>query len=149
VSARTDFDQDGLGDDCDSDDDGDAVDDTADNCPRLSNPGQADLDRDGLGDDCDADDDADQVADGVDLCARSVIPETTVPTAGLGEGRYALIDGDGMFDTVGVAGEGFTVTRTRGCTCAQVIALASGGKDGHYKHGCSAELIRGFVEAHP
>jgi hypothetical protein len=147
--SQADFDQDGLGDDCDNDDDGDAVDDSVDNCLRLSNPDQADFDHDGLGDDCDSDDDADQVADGVDLCVSSMIPETTVPTVSLVAGRYALVNGDGLFDTVGGAGEGFTIAQTRGCTCAQVIALASGEKDGHYKHGCSADLIRAFIAAHP
>jgi hypothetical protein len=140
--AQADFDHDGNGDDCDPDDDGDAVDDSADNCLELSNPGQEDFDRDHVGDACDPDDDEDSVA-------WSVIPETSVPTVALGAGRYALVDGDAVFDTAGTAGFRFTTAQTRGCACAQILALSSGEKAGHLKHGCSAELIQAFIAAHP
>ncbi len=48
----TDTDFDGIPDDCDPDDDGDAVPDTDDNCPLTYNPGQGDCDGDGVGDAC-------------------------------------------------------------------------------------------------
>lgn len=89
------------------------------------------------------------VDDDADLCAASVIPETSVPAVGLVEGRYALVNGDEVFDTVGSTGETFTMAQTRGCSCAQVLAPSSGDKNGHYKHGCSGDLIRGFIAAHP
>ncbi len=41
------------GDSCDVDDDGDAVQDAGDNCPKVANKDQADTDGDGLGDLCD------------------------------------------------------------------------------------------------
>ena len=47
-----------------TDNDGDGYDDGSDNCPEVSNPGQADNDSDGLGDDCDDDDDNDNLNDG-------------------------------------------------------------------------------------
>ncbi|MBI4238107.1 MAG: thrombospondin type 3 repeat-containing protein [Deltaproteobacteria bacterium] len=52
-AGQDDMDSDGLGDDCDSDMDGDWTEDVSDNCPGLANPTQADGDCDGLGDDCD------------------------------------------------------------------------------------------------
>jgi hypothetical protein len=143
--SQVDFDGDGAGDECDPDDDEDGVADAADSCPLVANPTQADFDGDGAGDECDPDDDGDTVADAADRCAASVIPETSVPTAGLVEGRYALVTGDGAFDTVGGAGERFTIAQTRGCTCAQVLTLSPGEKEGHYKHGCSADLLRAFI----
>jgi TolB protein len=48
-----DRDGDDLPDFFDTDDDGDGVSDTTDNCPLTSNADQADFDRDGIGDTCD------------------------------------------------------------------------------------------------
>lgn len=50
-----DLDADGAGDLCDSDVDGDEIDNGADNCPLLPNPDQVDSDNDSVGDLCDPD----------------------------------------------------------------------------------------------
>lgn len=52
--SPSDLDADGIGDDCDADDDGDGVADGEDNCPTTSNADQADVDADGIGDACDS-----------------------------------------------------------------------------------------------
>ncbi|MFB6341815.1 BNR-4 repeat-containing protein [Saccharicrinis sp. FJH62] len=48
-----DFDNDGIGDECDDDLDGDGIVNDLDNCVDLPNPDQTDVDGDGIGDDCD------------------------------------------------------------------------------------------------
>ncbi|MGV8169133.1 MAG: thrombospondin type 3 repeat-containing protein [Candidatus Nanoarchaeia archaeon] len=65
---QEDFDNDTLGDVCDSDDDGDNVSDDSDNCLLVYNPNQADIDNDGIGDVCDTDDDGDDNSDEEDNC---------------------------------------------------------------------------------
>ncbi len=94
------------------------------------------------------DEDADGVPNDDDVCAGTTIPED-VPTKGLKPNRYALIDGDGTFDTVtppgGGAGDVFTLGDTAGCSCEQIIA-AQGLGNGHVKHGCSVGAMRNWVD---
>ncbi len=142
----------GIGDACD-DEDGDGVID--DNCPFDANADQADADGDGIGDVCDpctldAEDDAD--GDGlcgdVDVCPDTVVPEQTVPSKGLGKNRFVLLDGDDVFDTVPGPGGGaiqhFTLEDTAGCSCEQII-VEQGLGAGYVKHGCTAEVLEGWI----
>ncbi len=83
---QQDYDGDGSGDVCDSDDDNDRVQDARDACPQGSMFGP-DTDRDGCRDDEDLDDDGDGIADTTDACPRGAV------------GPGADHDGDGCQDT--------------------------------------------------
>uniref|UniRef100_A0A3P8UP29 Thrombospondin 3a n=1 Tax=Cynoglossus semilaevis TaxID=244447 RepID=A0A3P8UP29_CYNSE len=70
-SSQLDSDNDGLGDDCDHDDDNDGVLDDHDNCRLVVNPNQKDSDMNGVGDVCEDDFDNDAVLDTFDVCPES------------------------------------------------------------------------------
>jgi len=94
------------------------------------------------------DEDEDGVWDQVDECLGTVIPES-VPTKGLGTNRFALVDGDGVFDTKSPKGKGpgatFDIFDTAGCSCEQIIDEQELGK-GHSKYGCSLGEMEAWVE---
>jgi len=109
-----------------------------------------------------ADSDGDGVLDGDDVCPDTVIPEG-VPTVRLGVNRFALVDDDGIFDTVTPGGGGprgfasaysmrppgpdvsFTIEDTAGCSCEQIIE-AQGLGQGHVKFGCSIGAMRDWID---
>ena len=136
------------------DSDGDGVSDANDNCPNDPNADQADTDGDGLGDACDAcpsdaqnDADGDGVCGDRDLCSGTVIPES-VPTERLGTNRFALVNGDGVFDTTSPKGKGpqrsYTIQDTAGCSCAQIIDNLQLGA-GERKYGCTVGTMDEWV----
>jgi predicted extracellular nuclease len=98
-----------------------------------------------------ADSDHDGVADEDDACAGTVIPEG-VPTVALAVNHYALVNGDGIFDTTAPPGRGkgpddvFTLDDTAGCSCEQIIAARQLGA-GHERFGCSIGVMRDWVES--
>lgn len=65
---QADMDDNGVGDACEGDFDGDGVPNEGDNCPNVYNPTQADNDDDLSGDPCDSDDDDDGCEDFTDNC---------------------------------------------------------------------------------
>ena len=95
-----DTDQDGVADCLESDKDGDAIPDGADNCPSKFNPGQADFDSDNFGDACDADDDNDLVPDESDCAPHNttVYPGQEESCNGTDDNCNYLVD-EGFKDT--------------------------------------------------
>jgi hypothetical protein len=97
--------------------------------------------------------DLDGVANDVDMCPGTSIPES-VPTQRLGTNRWALVDGDGVFDTSPPAGRGrgpdlsFTIEDTAGCSCEQIIDELRLGK-GHEKFGCTSGALEDWISALP
>ena len=98
--------------------------------------------------DSQSDDDNDGVLNSDDVCSETVIPEESVPTVRLGTNRFALVDGDSVFDTTAPNGKGpqlsFTVEDTAGCSCEQIIE-AQGLGQGHTKFGCSISAMEEWV----
>jgi hypothetical protein len=82
-----------------TDEDGDGVDDEADNCPSSANPDQADADGDGEGDACDPDDDDDGYSDEADNCPLVPNLEQDDSDAdGAGDACDSDDDNDGVLD---------------------------------------------------
>ena len=103
----------------------------------------ASSDHDGLVVFVNKDSDGDGVVDGLDVCPDTVIPES-VPTERLGPNRFALVDGDTVFDTPGGAVV-YTTQDTAGCSCEQIIRELGLGQ-GHVKFGCSNSVMRTWVD---
>ena len=94
-ATQLDTDEDGEGDACDADDDGDLVDDLVDNCPLDSNANQADTDFDSIGDACTPDTDNDGIEDAFDNCPLDANASQT-DTNGDGLGDACDDDQDGV-----------------------------------------------------
>jgi hypothetical protein len=95
---QADLDVDGIGDVCDSDRDGDSVDNSVDNCPNMANKDQADLDVDGIGDVCDPDIDGDGVDNDIDNCPYMAnSDQADLDNDGIGDVCDPYFDADSAF----------------------------------------------------
>jgi predicted extracellular nuclease len=92
-----------------------------------------------------ADLDGDGVPDNLDACAATRIPEG-VPAAQLRPNHFALVDGDGVFDTAAARNSPltFTINDTRGCSCEQILERTGAGF-GQTFFGCSAGTMKSWV----
>jgi len=105
-------------------------------------------DHDGLVVFVQTDADGDGVIDGDDVCPDTAIPEA-VPTVRLLPLHFALVDGDGTFDTRwppfgGIVPSGLTVEHTGGCSCDQIIDELGLG-NGHRKFGCNLGVMAYWI----
>lgn len=98
---QEDMDDNGIGDACDDDIDGDGVLNEEDSCPRNREdfdifwPSELDMDNDGVGDACDDDIDGDGIPNGEDNCRRTVNPgQENQDRDGLGDACDDDVDGD-------------------------------------------------------
>ena len=95
--------------------------------------------------------DADSVPDNLDACADTQIPEG-VPTTRLNPNHYALVDGDGTFDTRVPPGRSgrmpsFTIADTAGCSCEQILDRGGRLEAGERNFGCSPGTMKNWTEA--
>ena len=130
-----------------SDVDGDSVCDISDNCVADVNPLQENFEGDALGDICDSDDDDDGVRDLMDRCPFSVLPEL-VPTQKLLPNHFADTDGDGWFESAAadhLIDNALHFNATRGCSCAEVLAVKGGQDLGQNKYGCTGGTLQAFI----
>ena len=82
-------------------DDGDGIDNLADNCPTTANADQIDTDRDGIGDACEPDTDGDSVIDDTDNCRTIPNPaQSDIDGDRIGDVCDSDIDGDGLFNDI-------------------------------------------------
>jgi len=93
------------------------------------------------------DSDKDGVLDRDDDCPGTVIPEG-VPTQELRGKRWALVDGDLVFETDVDVDRHFTTIDTGGCSCEQIIGRTGAGL-GHARFGCSNSLMEEWILALP
>ena len=104
-----------------------------------------DFDGDDAPDCMDPDDDNDLVFDEDDFCPNTFIPEDRIPTSGaLGRNRYALLDGDTIFDRIGEA-TSITTADTGGCSAEQIADELDLG-NGHYRFGLSQSALQRWLD---
>jgi hypothetical protein len=94
------------------------------------------------------DQDGDGVEDALDLCASTAIPES-VPEEELLANHWALVDGDGLFDTATFDGGGpplatFTIEQTAGCSCEQIVEQLHLGR-GQLQFGCTTGTMERWI----
>jgi hypothetical protein len=141
---QSDMDGDGLGDACDSDIDGDRIDDTVDNCRVTPNSGQQDLDGDGFGDACDVDIDGDLIANLVDNCALHTNPsQVDFDGDGLGDACDPDDDGDLIVDeSDDCAGTpGGVLSASNGCSSPQELEMVCPQNGSYRNHGQYVQCV--------
>jgi len=93
--------------------------------------------------------DGDGVPNSLDACAETKIPEG-VPTRVLNPNHYALVDGDGVFDTVAPKGRSssmpsFSIADTSGCSCEQILDRTGTAEAGERSFGCSLGTMTNWI----
>jgi hypothetical protein len=96
------------------------------------------------------DSDNDGVPDLVDKCKSTNLPE--VFSGGLLPNHYGDVDGDRIFE-VKASSKGnplvdstYTLTKTYGCSCLQILDIKPGGNQGEKKFGCTQGTLDDFIK---
>lgn len=93
------------------------------------------------------DSDNDGVPDTDDVCTDTDIPDPVIPTSGdLGVNRYALTDGDTIFDTTTAENHEivYTLADTGGCNATQIADALGLGKS-HYEKGITRSVLESWI----
>ncbi len=136
------------------DGDGDGVPDSADNCPAVTNPGQADAEGDGLGDVCDSDSDGDGIENQIDTGNGAFADGGSPPTTGavtanptgLGVLVEDLPDPDGVRITIGAGAPAARVSFSL-CGVPGTVKFGPGTVAEIACGSVTIELIDGVAEA--
>jgi parallel beta-helix repeat protein len=92
------------------------------------------------------DGDNDGIPDQQDKCPGTVLPEVFLK---LNPNHHGDVDGDRVFEVGSAKGytdSTYTITKTSGCGCQQILTQKPGNNEGEKKHGCTKGTMDNFIK---